>query len=82
MKILFTGHRGFLGRELIPHLKEQGHDVTSSNVDYSDERNLEFFLRFKKLMVNKNINNSDKTAHKVIPLLLNQGFRHAIILPH
>jgi len=45
MNILFTGHRGFLGRELIPHLKEQGHEVTSSNVDYSDERNLEFFFR-------------------------------------
>ena len=33
MKILFTGQRGFLGRELIPHLEEQGHDVTTSNID-------------------------------------------------
>ena len=41
MKILFTGQRGFLGRELIPYLEEQGHDVTSSNIDYSDEKNLE-----------------------------------------
>ena len=45
MKILFTGQRGFLGRELIPYLEEQGHDVTSSNIDYSDEKNLEQFFR-------------------------------------
>tara|TARA_B100000287_G_C20496618_1_gene727323 strand:+ start:135 stop:959 length:825 start_codon:yes stop_codon:yes gene_type:complete len=45
MKILFTGQRGFLGRELIPYLEEGGHDVTSSNIDYSDEKNVEQFFR-------------------------------------
>ena len=45
MKILFTGQRGFLGRELIPHLEEQGHDVTTSNIDYSSDFNVNQFLR-------------------------------------
>ena len=45
MRILFTGHRGFLGRELIPHLEEQGHDVTTSNIDYSSDFNVNQFLR-------------------------------------
>ena len=45
MKILFTGQRGFLGRELIPHLEEQGHDVTTSDIDYSSDFNVNQFLR-------------------------------------
>ena len=45
MKILFTGQRGFLGRELIPHLEQQGHDVTTSNIDYSSDFNVNQFLR-------------------------------------
>jgi len=45
MKILFTGQRGFLGRELIPYLEENGHTVTHSTVDYSDQRNVDQFFR-------------------------------------
>ena len=48
MNILFTGQRGFLGRELIPYLEKKGHDVTSSNVDYSDERNVDQFFRHRE----------------------------------
>lgn len=35
MKILFTGHRGFLGKELIPHLNRK-HTVYYSDIDYTD----------------------------------------------
>ena len=48
MKILFTGQRGFLGRELIPYLKEQGHDVITSNADYSSEFEVNQLLRNKE----------------------------------
>ena len=48
MRILFTGHRGFLGRELIPHLEGQGHNVVTSMIDYSSEFEVNQFLRFER----------------------------------
>jgi nucleoside-diphosphate-sugar epimerase len=44
MKILFTGHRGFLGRELIPHL-QKNHEVTYAEANYAGIRDVEFFFR-------------------------------------
>lgn len=44
MNILFTGHRGFLGRELIPHLQKE-HNVTFSEANYAGIRDTEFFFR-------------------------------------
>ena len=51
MKILFTGQRGFLGRELIPHLEQQGHDVTTSNIDYSSDFNVNQFFVIESLII-------------------------------
>lgn len=45
MNILFTGHRGNLGKELIPYLEERGHQVTFSEANYSDVRDTAFFFR-------------------------------------
>ena len=36
MNILFTGHRGFLGREVIPHLLKT-HDVFYADIDYTNK---------------------------------------------
>jgi GDP-L-fucose synthase len=44
MNILFTGHRGFLGRELIPHLQKE-HNVTYAEANYAGVRDVEFFFR-------------------------------------
>mgnify|MGYP003951858361 CR=1 FL=1 len=44
MNILLTGQRGFLGTELIPHLKDQGHEVICSNIDYSNEEDVNNFF--------------------------------------
>jgi nucleoside-diphosphate-sugar epimerase len=44
MNILFTGHRGFLGRELIPHLQKE-HNVTYTEANYAGVRDVEFFFR-------------------------------------
>ena len=44
MKILFTGHRGFLGRELIPHL-QKNHEVIFTEANYAGIRDVEFFFR-------------------------------------
>lgn len=46
MKILFTGHRGFLGRELIPYLKEN-HEVTFSEANYASVKDVEMFFRYR-----------------------------------
>ena len=52
MNILFTGHRGFLGREVIPHLSKN-HVVFYPDIDYTDfnsvsssisDNNIEFIL--------------------------------------
>tara|TARA_R100000742_G_C4278488_1_gene101366 strand:- start:213 stop:1040 length:828 start_codon:yes stop_codon:yes gene_type:complete len=48
MRILFTGQRGFLGRELIPYFENQGHDVVTSQIDYSSESDVNQFLRFER----------------------------------
>lgn len=44
MNILFTGHRGFLGRELIPHLKKD-HNVFFAEANYAGVRDVDFFFR-------------------------------------
>jgi nucleoside-diphosphate-sugar epimerase len=44
MNILFTGHRGFLGRELIPHLLEN-HDVFYPEIDYTNKELVDSFVR-------------------------------------
>lgn len=44
MRILFTGHRGFLGRELIPYLNEN-HDVTYAEANYASVKDVELFFR-------------------------------------
>jgi nucleoside-diphosphate-sugar epimerase len=43
MKILFTGHRGFLGRELIPLLKED-HEVFTFDGDYRNFESVQGFV--------------------------------------
>jgi GDP-L-fucose synthase len=48
-KILLTGHRGFLGRELIPHLEYQGHIVYTNDLDYCDKIALDKFISNKKI---------------------------------
>lgn len=44
MNILFTGHRGFLGRELIPHLLKT-HDVFYPNIDYTNKELVDLFVK-------------------------------------
>ena len=43
MNILFTGHRGFLGRELIPHLLKT-HDVFYPDIDYTNKESVDVFV--------------------------------------
>jgi nucleoside-diphosphate-sugar epimerase len=37
MKILVTGHRGFIGPHLVRHLKERGHEVTGVDLCHFDD---------------------------------------------
>ena len=43
MNILFTGHRGFLGRELIPHLLKN-HNVFYPEIDYTNKEEVDSFV--------------------------------------
>lgn len=42
MRVLMTGHRGYLGAEMVPALQQLGHDVVGLDTDYYGGRN---FLR-------------------------------------
>jgi len=44
MNILFTGHRGFLGREVIPHLLKT-HDVFYPDIDYANKESVQIFVK-------------------------------------
>lgn len=44
MNILFTGHRGFLGREVIPHLLKT-HDVFYPDIDYTNKDLVDLFVK-------------------------------------
>jgi len=48
MKILFTGHRGNLGKEIIP-LLEENHSVQYYDVDYSNFDAVNSFFRHRKI---------------------------------
>jgi nucleoside-diphosphate-sugar epimerase len=48
MNILFTGHRGFLGREVIPHLLKT-HDVFYPNIDYTNKELVDSFVTKNKI---------------------------------
>ena len=37
MKVLVTGHRGYIGVEMVPVLQKAGHDVTGLDIGYFDE---------------------------------------------
>jgi nucleoside-diphosphate-sugar epimerase len=43
MNILFTGHRGFLGRELIPYLAKN-HNVFYPDIDYTNKELVDLFV--------------------------------------
>ena len=44
MNILFTGHRGFLGRELIPHLAKN-YNVFYPDIDYTNKNLVDLFVK-------------------------------------
>ena len=44
MNILFTGHKGFLGREMIPYLS-QNHNVLCPDIRYTDSRSVDDFIK-------------------------------------
>ena len=44
MNILFTGHRGFLGKEVIPHLLKT-HDVFYPDIDYTNKDLVDLFVK-------------------------------------
>ena len=48
MKILFTGNRGNLGKELIP-LLEEDHSVQCYDIDYSNFDNVNSFFRHREI---------------------------------
>ena len=48
MKILFTGNRGNLGKELIPLLEEE-HSVQCYDIDYSNFDNVNSFFRHREI---------------------------------
>ena len=48
MKILFTGNRGNLGKELIPLLEEE-HSVQCYDIDYSNFDNVNSFFRHRQI---------------------------------
>jgi nucleoside-diphosphate-sugar epimerase len=43
MNIFFTGHNGFLGSELIPHLQSTGHIVYTGNLNLCDKKAVDRF---------------------------------------
>jgi len=48
MNILFTGHRGFLGKELIPYLSNK-HQVFYSEIDYKNKNFIDIFVNQNKI---------------------------------
>jgi nucleoside-diphosphate-sugar epimerase len=48
MNILFTGHRGFLGKELIPYLSNN-HQVFYSEIDYKNKNLIDVFVDKNKI---------------------------------
>lgn len=48
MKILFTGHKGTLGKELIPYLKQK-HDVYCYDINYSSVENVNQFFQNQQI---------------------------------
>ncbi len=44
MNILFTGHKGFLGREMIPYLS-QNHNVLCPNIRYTNSVDVDEFIK-------------------------------------
>ena len=44
MNILFTGHRGFLGREVIPYLLKT-HEVFYPDIDYTNKQLVDLFVK-------------------------------------
>lgn len=61
MKVLFTGHKGFLGRELIPKLQEQV-DITVFEGDVRNFSELHKFVRANK--IKKVIHGAAKVARR------------------
>ena len=61
MKVLFTGHRGFLGRELIPRLQDHA-DITVFEGDVRNFSELHKFVRTNK--VKKIIHGAAKVARR------------------
>lgn len=50
MNILFTGHKGFLGRELIPHLSKD-HNILFPEIDYTKSELVDSFIQNHKVDV-------------------------------
>src|SRR5262249_4511891 len=36
MRVLVTGHRGYIGVEMVPYLRKHGHQIVGLDVDYYD----------------------------------------------
>ena len=49
MNILFTGHKGFLGKELISDLQAHGHNIITKVIDYCDNTALDNFILSTKI---------------------------------
>jgi len=50
MNILFTGHKGFLGREMVPYLS-QNHNVLCPDIRYTDSRSVDDFIKIILLIL-------------------------------
>lgn len=82
MKVLFTGHQGFLGRELIPHLKEDfeieifSGDLTNhfEIMNFCESKSIEFIINAAARGGRRTLQDSELTFDNNLKIFKNLAF--------